>query len=480
MTGFSMILPICYIINFILIITVVCFQRRDPVVSMAWVLCFITFPGIGLIIFVIFGLGLKRHTKKQYLQKFELASKSDVRLNKQLRKVDKFSGDKKYADMYRYFSTIAKSPYTEHNSVEIFTDAKDKYASVLKDIENAKKNINLLYFIVRDDEISNKIIDALIKKANQGVEVRFLYDRFGSLLTNPKIFKKLKATKNAYVAEFFPVKLFSSSKINHRNHRKIIVIDGKIAYLGGMNIGDEYMGLKKPSPWRDTHMRIKGEAVFQVQKYFSFDWEFSTGENLSHKVKEFFSYRTDIEKKVPMQIVASGPESEEDEIKSGMLKMINSAKKYIYIQTPYFVPDSSVLTAIQLAAKSGVDVRLMIPGIPDKKYVYHNTLSYVGDVLPSGVRVYQYPGFIHSKTIVCDDDIVTIGTTNIDSRSFTLHFEINAFIYDEETALLNKNIFLKDLSICKPITAELYEQRKKNHPLSYMADGFFRLFSPIM
>lgn len=480
MTGFSMILPICYIINFILIITVVCFQRRDPVVSMAWVLCFITFPGIGLIIFVIFGLGLKRHTKKQYLQKFELASKSDVRLNKQLRKVDKFSGDKKYADMYRYFSTIAKSPYTEHNSVEIFTDAKDKYASVLKDIENAKKNINLLYFIVRDDEISNKIIDALIKKANQGVEVRFLYDGFGSLLTNPKIFKKLKATKNAYVAEFFPVKLFSSSKINHRNHRKIIVIDGKIAYLGGMNIGDEYMGLKKPSPWRDTHMRIEGEAVFQVQKYFSFDWEFSTGENLSHKVKEFFSYRTDIEKKVPMQIVASGPESEEDEIKSGMLKMINSAKKYIYIQTPYFVPDSSVLTAIQLAAKSGVDVRLMIPGIPDKKYVYHNTLSYVGDVLPSGVRVYQYPGFIHSKTIVCDDDIVTIGTTNIDSRSFTLHFEINAFIYDEETALLNKNIFLKDLSICKPITAELYEQRKKNHPLSYMADGFFRLFSPIM
>ena len=480
MTGFSMILPICYIINFILIITVVCFQRRDPVVSMAWVLCFITFPGIGLIIFVIFGLGLKRHTKKQYLQKFELASKSDVRLNKQLRKVDKFSGDKKYADMYLYFSTIAKSPYTEHNSVEIFTDAKDKYASVLKDIENAKKNINLLYFIVRDDEISNKIIDALIKKANQGVEVRFLYDGFGSLLTNPKIFKKLKATKNAYVAEFFPVKLFSSSKINHRNHRKIIVIDGKIAYLGGMNIGDEYMGLKKPSPWRDTHMRIEGEAVFQVQKYFSFDWEFSTGENLSHKVKEFFSYKTDIEKKVPMQIVASGPESEEDEIKSGMLKMINSAKKYIYIQTPYFVPDSSVLTAIQLAAKSGVDVRLMIPGIPDKKYVYHNTLSYVGDVLPSGVRVYQYPGFIHSKTIVCDDDIVTIGTTNIDSRSFTLHFEINAFIYDEETALLNKNIFLKDLSICKPITAELYEQRKKNHPLSYMADGFFRLFSPIM
>ena len=480
MNGISTLLSICYIINFILIITVVCFERRDPVVSLAWVLCFITFPGIGLIIFMIFGLGLKRHTKKQYLQKSELVSKADVKLNKQLRNVNKYSLEKKYADMYRYFSTVAKSPYTEKNSIKIFTDAKDKYACVLEDIKKAQKNINLLYFIVRDDEISNKIIDALIKKAEQGVEVRFLYDGFGSILTNPKIFKKLKATPNAYVAEFFPVKLFSASKINHRNHRKIIVIDGKTAYLGGMNIGDEYMGFAKPSPWRDTHIRIEGEAVFQVQKYFSFDWEFSTGEDLSHRIKEFFSYKTEITQTLPMQIVASGPESEEDEIKAGILKMINSAKKYIYIQTPYFIPDSSVLTAIKLAAKSGIDVRLMIPGVPDKKYVYHNTMSYVGDVLGSGVKVYQYPGFLHAKTIVCDDDIVTIGTTNIDSRSFTLHFEINAFIYDDTTAIINKNIFLKDLALCREITVEGYEERKKKHPLSYMADGFFRLFSPIM
>ncbi len=474
------VLLICYLINFILIITVVCFERRDPVVSLAWVMCFITLPGLGLIIFVIFGLGLKRHTKKQYLMKSEIASRTDVRLNKQLKQFADYNIDKKYADMYKYFSRTAKSPYTEKNKLEIFTSAKDKYDSVLKDIENAKHNINLLYFIIRDDMISNKIIDALIKKANEGVEVRFLYDGFGSILTNPKIFKRLKEAPNAYVAEFFPVKLFSVSKINHRNHRKIIVIDGKIAYLGGMNIGDEYMGLKKPSPWRDTHIRLEGEAVFQVQKYFSFDWEFSTGENLSHRMKEFFSYKTDVKETLPVQIVASGPESEEDEIKTGMMKIINSARKYIYIQTPYFVPDSAFLFAIKMAAKSGVDIRLMIPGVPDKKYVYHNTLSYVGDVLDSGVRVYSYPGFIHSKTIVCDDDISTIGTTNIDSRSFTLHFEINAFIYDKATAMKNKNIFLNDLSLCSRITPELYEERKKKHPLSYMADGFFRLFSPIM
>ena len=468
-----------YILNFILIITVVCFQRRDPVVSLAWVMCFIAFPGIGLLFFLVFGLGLKSHTKKKYKQKFEIASKNDVRLNKQIRFFSKHNLNKRFGDMIKYLSVCAKSPYTENNDLQIFTDAREKYEYLLEDIKNAKKNINMLYFIVRDDEIGNKIVDALVEKAKQGVEVRFMYDGFGSILTNSQIFKKLKECKNAYVAEFFPVKLFSFSKINHRNHRKIVVIDGQIAYLGGMNIGDEYMGLGKPAPWRDTHIRIEGEAVFQVQKYFSFDWEFSTDENLSDRVSEFFSYKTDIKTKVPMQIVASGPESEEDEIKFAMLKMINDAKNFIYIQTPYFVPDSSFLTAIKLAVQSGVDVKVMIPGIPDKKYVYHTTLSFAEELLTMGVKVFLYPGFIHSKTIVCDE-VTTIGTTNIDARSFALHFEINAFVYGKEFADVNKSIFLKDLAISTELTHKSYELRKKEHPISYMLDGFFRLFSPIM
>lgn len=469
-----------YFISIILIISVVCFQRRDPIVSVAWILCFITFPVIGPLIYIIFGLGLKSHSKKQYAQKFEQAAKIDVRLNKQLNLEDSSVYDEKYADMMNYFKVYGKSAVCDNNELEIFTKAEDKYNSVLRDIENAKKNINILYFIIRDDEIGNKIIDALIKKANEGVEVRFLYDGLGSILTNQKIFKRLKKAPNTHVAEFFPVKFFSFSKINHRNHRKIIVIDGEIAYLGGMNIGKEYMGLGKPSPWRDTHIRICGEAVAQVQKYFLFDWEFSTGENLTQKIRDFFETKTDVTNLLPMQIVASGPESDEEEIKFGMLKMINNAKKYIYIQTPYFVPDPSFLTAIKLASESGIDVRVMIPGVPDKKYVYHTTLSYVGELIKSGVRVYSYPGFLHAKTIVCDDDIVTIGTTNIDTRSFVLHFEINAFIYDKKTAKENKSIFINDIKGSTLITKELYEKRKREHPISYMLDGFFRLFSPIM
>ena len=480
MDKFSLIIFLSYFISFLLIISVACFQLKDPIVSVAWILCFIAFPVIGPLLYIIFGLGLKSHTKKQYEQKFDQASKTDVRLNKQLNFEDKSAYNEKYADMINYMKVHGRSAIYDNNELQIFTKAEDKYNSVLKDIENARKNINLLYFIVRDDEIGNKIIDALIKKANEGVEVRFLYDGLGSILTNQKIFKKLKKAPNTHVAEFFPVKVFSFSKINHRNHRKIIVIDGEIAYLGGMNIGEEYMGRGKPSPWRDTHIRICGEAVGQVQKYFLFDWEFSTGENLTQRFKEFFRTKTDVENTLPMQIVASGPESDAEEIKFGMLKMINNAKKYIYIQTPYFVPDPSFLTALRLASESGIDVRVMIPGIPDKKYVYHTTLSYVGELIESGVRVYSYPGFLHSKTMVCDDDVVTIGTTNIDTRSFVLHFEINAFIYDKETAKENKNIFINDIIGSTLITKELYEKRKKEHPISYMLDGFFRLFSPIM
>ena len=475
----SIVLALSYIVSFIFIISIICFQRRDPVVSVAWILCFLTFPILGPIFYLIFGLGLKERTKKQYLQKYETASKMDIKLTKQLNNKDSQNDNYKYSDMINYFKNIAKSPLTENNSIDIYTKAEDKYKSVLNDIENAKHSIHMLYFIIRNDYIGNKIVDALIKKAEEGVEIRVLYDGFGSILTNSKIFKRLKRTKNAHVAEFFPVKLFSPSKINHRNHRKLIVIDAKIAYLGGMNIGDEYMGLKK-LPWRDTHIRITGEAVFQVQKFFSFDWEFSTGENLSKRAKEYFSFETDITDKLPIQIVASGPDSDAEEIKFGMLKMINSAKKYVYIQTPYFVPDLSFMTALKLASESGVDVRLMIPGIPDKKYVYHTTLSYVEELLTSGVKVYSYPGFIHSKTIVCDDSISTIGTTNIDARSFILHFEINAFIYDETIAIKNKSIFFDDLSKCTLITKKTYEERKKKHPISYLLDGFFRLFSPIM
>ena len=459
-----------YALNIILIVVVVFFKRKDPAVAMAWLLCFIFMPVIGPIIYIIFGWGLRERTKKKYIEKTRQSFAFST-------KTKHSEAKEEYKFLTDYFKNTSKSILTGKNSVKTYINARDKYDDLIRDIKNAKETINLLYFIIHNDEIGKEILTLLTLKAKEGVEVRFLYDGFGSILTPNKAFRALKKTKNAKVSAFLPVNIFSYSLINHRNHRKIAIIDGKIAYLGGMNIGDEYMGQQKPTPWRDTHLRIIGEAVSEVQRIFCLDWEFTTGENIKKNSELFFKEPIECEKALPMQIVASGPDSSCDEVKSGFIKMLYMAKEYVYIQTPYFAPDQSFLDAIKTAAETGVDVRLMIPKIPDKKYVYYTTLSYVDELLKSGVKVYLYPGFIHSKTIVSDDSLVSVGTTNIDIRSFTLHFEVNAFIYDSIEAKKHKNIFLKDLEKSNEITKE---SQKKRGVLNVMKEGFFRLFAPIM
>ena len=463
-----------YVINFILIIVLVCFERREPVVALAWVLGFTVFPMVGFIVFLFFGQGLKSYNRKKY----QLKAQHDEEYSRMLHlqhDILEHTTDEKYTDIMRYLLNSNNSIYTEDNSVEIFTSAKDKFDRLIYDIEHAKYTINLLYFIIKDDTIGKKIIDLLTKKAKEGVEVRLLYDDIGSLFTPKKLFEPLKEA-GGKVYQFFPVRLGSYLKINHRNHRKIVVIDGKVGYLGGMNIGDEYFGLKKPSPWRDTHMRIGGSAVYFLQERFAMDWLYSTKEDLSAEFGKFFA-GVESDGDVGIQIASSGPDSKGEEIKCAMIKMINDAGKNILIQTPYFVPDKPFMESLIVAAKSGVDVEVMIPGIPDKKYVYYTTMSYVGELLNAGIKVYKYPGFIHSKTMTIDDSISTIGTTNIDIRSFQLHFEINAFVYDRHISEICHSIFDADKSKCEEITKEKYSKRGL---LNIMKEGFYRLFSPIM
>lgn len=476
MTQSSFLLTV-YILNFLVLIVIVCFQRRDPVVSLAWLLGFTAIPVVGFLIFLVFGTGLKRKTAKKYAERW--------RMNIDLTERMSIEDGKKIINEYRflpqsgmisYLLNINNSVPTDGNDVKIFTRAADKFDSLLKDIETAEKSINMLYFIIRDDEIGHRVLSALTKKAKEGVKVRFLYDDFGSLLTKREIFNELKAA-GGLVSAFFPVKLGSYSKINHRNHRKIAVIDGKIGYLGGINIGDEYFGKKKLSPWRDTHIRVVGPAVRYIQKAFSLDWNFSTGEDMADSIAENFPLCEKQPQNKRMQIVCSGPDSKEEEIKCGIIKMINLAKDHVYIQTPYFVPDQSFLNAVKTAAQSGVDVRIMIPGMPDKRYVYYSTESYIGELLDAGIKVYKYNGFIHAKTVCVDDDVCTIGTTNIDIRSFQLHFEINAFIYDVPLTKQCNDIFKNDIKNSRAITAPDYRNRGV---WQKMLEGFFRLFSPIM
>lgn len=477
MPGVENFLAFSYFINFILIIVVVFFQRRDPIVSMAWVLCFILFPVGGLVIFLIFGLGMKRHTRKIYLEKQMYGEEITNRLNRQMNFLDMDAArEVPDLDIVRYFCKY-NCLLTENNSVKIYTKAEDKYNDLLKDIENAKEYINVLYFIIRNDDIGNRIMNALVRKAESGVKVRLLYDSVGCILTPRSFFRRLNKCKNARAVRFYPVSIFSLSKINHRNHRKIVVVDGQCAYLGGMNIGDEYMGKKKLNPWRDTHIRITGESVKLVDKYFSLDWDFSTHDNITENLDTIYHDKPAVKENIPIQIVASGPDSPAEEIKCGMIKMLNSARKYAYIQTPYFVPDQTFINALVMAADSGIDVRIMIPGKPDKSYVYYTSFSYLDEMLNAGVKIYLHKGFIHSKTMVVDDKIATIGTTNIDIRSFQLHFELNAFMYSGRVASHCRTIFENDINDSHILTLEEYTNRPR---IMRLKEGFFRLFSPIM
>lgn len=472
MIDWSYLSGIFSVLNAITIIAIVCFRKQNPLSSMAWIMALILFPVIGGIAFMIFGVGISSYSRYRYKKKQEMNENAILDQQKALAKSQE-NQNLPYSEIVKYFLNSG-CVYSQNNKVDIFTDAEKKYEFLLSDIENAKESINILYFIIRNDVIGNRLIDLLCKKAAEGVQVRLMYDGLGSLLTPRRLFNRLRKIPGAYVAEFFPVRILSMSKINHRNHRKIVVIDDKLAYLGGMNIGDEYMGKNKKRKlnWRDTHIRIEGAAVEYAARCFAQDWEFSTGEEVSIKPQPAKDSGN-----VDIQIVSSGPDTADEEIKCGMIRMLYSAKSYVKIQSPYFVPDDAFMSAIKIAARSGVDVRVMIPGIPDKKYVYHTTMSYVGELLEAGVRVFLYPGFIHSKTMTVDDEIVTIGSANVDIRSFSLLFELNAFMYDRDLGIKCRSIFEEDEKKCHELTLEEY---KKRGIIKTIKEGFFRLFSPIM
>lgn len=367
---------------------------------------------------------------------------------------------------------------TENNEVDVMTDGKEKFEKLLDDIEHAKNHIHLQYYILKRDQLGKRLVAALTKKARQGVKVRVLYDDLGSRGLRPSFFKELKAA-GGEVEVFFPSKLrWINLRLNYRNHRKLVIIDGKIGYVGGFNVGDEYLGLvPRFGYWRDTHLRIQGFAVYAIQTRFILDWnQASDKSNISYEQEHF--PEPVLTGNSTMQIVTSGPDSEWEQIKLGYIKLIAMAKKTICIQTPYFIPDASVLDALKIACLSGVDVILMIPNKPDHPFVYWATMSHIGELLSFGGRVYIYDnGFIHAKTIVIDHEISSVGTANIDVRSFKLNFEVNAFIYDKEIAEKLDDAFKKDVTLSKELTLEDYNQRPK---WIRFKESISRLLSPIL
>ncbi len=483
---------ISYIAGIIVSINII-LQNRDPAKTMAWLLIFILLPGVGLVIYAVLGRNIRKrkifktqrlatNIKENNLFKNMESIEELVELEQRAINDNNLIKDEYYEGIKKKVISLllntGKFPFKTNNNVKVFIDGNEKFESLLKDIEQAKEHIHLEYFIIKNSDIGIKLKELLIKKANEGVSIKILYDDVGCwrFWFHRKFFQDMK-DEGIEIVPFLPAKFpIIGGKINYRNHRKIAIIDGHIGYTGGINIGDEYMGKnKKFGYWRDTHIRIEGSSVYMLQMVFLIDWYYTTQKESFDE--QYFPKLSDMGNSM-IQVVATGPDSDWEAIHYAYFSAICNAKERVYIETPYFIPDESLLRALKSAALSGVDVRIIFPSIADHKIVHQASYSYFDDILRSGGKVYLYnKGFIHSKIVIIDDKIASTGSANMDLRSFMLNFEINAFIYDKEVINVMTNDFFEDISHCEEISHEEFKNRKITKKVK---ESFSRLFSPIL
>lgn len=423
----------------------VLFEKKEPAKTLAWLLVLFFLPVIGIVLYLVFGQDVRRKRnvnrrtmgllKKRQMTSF-LAQKNLV-LPFEHRKL-----------MQLFVNQDSAMPFKD-NDIDIFVSGKALFDDMMSAIMAARQHVHLETFIIEDDTLGNRVADVLVKKAREGVEVRLLYDDVGCWRVPSKFFQRMK-NAGVDVRSSLPVRMpFLTNKIDYRNHRKLCIIDGTTGYIGGMNIADRYISGANGQDWHDTHLRIKGNAVHGLQSAFLADWFFMDRKLITDH-KYYPQPIEEIENNCFVQVVTSSSASKWCNIMQGYVNILNNAKKYVYMETPYFLPTPSVLSAMQSAALSGVDVRIVVPEKSDNWLVDVASRSFYPEVLKAGVKVYKYTkGFNHSKLLVCDDSLSTVGSTNIDARSFETNMEANAFIYDSDTAIRLRRVFENDLAESK-------------------------------
>lgn len=469
-----------FTVNTIAAIFTVFREKRSIASIWAWLLVLILFPIGGFIIYYFIGRRIS-HDDIFHLQAQDAMGMTTL-VDRHLDENGHHKSLKNYKPaIQELISLLFRSDYsilTNHNEVEIITSGEEKMVRLLDDIQQAKYSIHMQYYIYNRDIVGDEIMNAIIERAEAGIEVRFLYDAIGSRLLKEKQLKDLKAA-GGEASSFFGRRRNSlvNFRLNFRNHRKIVVIDGEIGYVGGFNIAKEYVGLGPLGYWRDTHLRIRGNAVQALQSQFFIDWFATKHERSRELPAKYFRAANDLGN-VPVQIVSSGPDQDINQIKWGYLKMISLANKQINIQTPYFIPDESVYEAIEIAVLSGIEVNIMIPCKPDHPFVYRATEYYCREIQKSGVNIYRYDnGFMHSKTVTVDGEIASVGTANFDIRSFNLNFEINAFIYDAKMTKELEDIYLKDIQQSTLLDEDYFNNQSA---WKKFRQNFSRLLSPIL
>lgn len=419
-------------------------DNRQPAKTMAWLLVLWALPLVGIVLYFFFG----QNTRKERLisersmsqltkrSMFEYAEQRDLRL------------PETHRPLMQLFKNQSMALPFKDNEIEIYATGYEFFPALLHEIRLAKDHIHIDMFIFSDDELGNLIADALIEKSKEGIEVRLVYDDVGCWNVKSSFYERLR-DNGIDVHPFMPVKFPAfTSKANYRNHRKIIVIDGSVGFIGGMNFATRYVKGTGKQPWRDTMIKVKGGAVYGLQRAFLIDWYFVDRTLITDR-RYYPELDPNINNNCIAQVVTSSPITEWPDIMQGYVRVLLEAKRYVFMETPYFLPTETVLFAMRTAALAGVDVRLMIPMHSDSKIVEWASVSYVMETIEAGVKVYLYKaGFNHSKFLVSDDSICTVGSTNIDFRSFEHDFEANIFFFDEGTALRMKKVFLNDEAQC--------------------------------
>ncbi len=463
-------------------ISIIFFERKEPQIVWTWLLLIYLTPIGGFFLYLFIG---RNYRKDQMFKVKEIEDELSFAAMRQEATIEQSQLNLRNPEMERFENLIlynlqtTKAVLTDNNNVQIYTDGLEKFQALMHEIEYAKQYIHLQYYIIRDDKLWNQIRDLLMQKAKQGVEVRVLYDGMGSRMIRKRRWDEMKES-GIEVAEFYPAKFgLFQLRINYRNHRKIAVIDGRVGFVGGFNIGKEYLGEEKRfGYWRDTHLCIEGAAVTTLAVRFALDWNYATKENLFLKDQLFQIPKYLKKGDEAVQIISSGPDSKYQQIRNNYVRLIHKARKRIYIQTPYFVPDETVVEALKMAINSGVDVRVMIPSKPDHPFVYWATYSYIGELIEEGAKCYVYNnGFLHSKVLTVDGLVTCCGTANMDIRSFKLNFEVNAVVFNEKTTRIMERKFETDMSNSTRVTKKAYRMRNIK---VRVREQFSRLLAPIL
>jgi cardiolipin synthase len=479
-TGIPAIISIVYLLTILSICLMIVFENRSPVKTLSWVLVVLLVPFLGIIFYIFFGQNYRKQkifSKKSVLDLEQLTTYAAVQVNAlPERMMTESDTIREKVHLMKLMLNNNKSALTEYNKIDLLIDGTNTFPAMLDAISEATNFINMEFYRFESDMLGIKFCDALMKKATEGVKVRIIYDDVGSWSLNNRIIKKMRES-GIEIFPFMPVRFpWLTSKINFRNHRKIVVVDGIKGFIGGLNIANKYLhGIKGIGNWRDTHLVVQGEAVATLNSVFMVDWYFVSDILLTDEPGhlEF--------EKVPdrcwIQMASSGPDSDWANIMQVYFSAIATARKSIYISTPYFSPDESILNAMKTASLSGVDVQMILPDKSDSVVAYWNTRSYIEELLEAGIKIFLYSkGFNHSKYILVDNVFASVGSANVDMRSFDLNFEVAALVYDESFSTRLLKVFHNDVLSSTQVIPDQWAKRKRS---ARYKESLSRIFGPL-